>query len=90
MPDLKSVWKLELLFSSMLLLFNFHSLCTSEIGRDKLGPAIETDVVSFPGSCVGEEEHCSRMHQIPLVTCILLRYTKITVNFWLPAESSTA
>ena len=25
--------------------------------------------------------HCSRMRQLPLVTCILLRYTKITVNF---------
>ena len=39
----------------------------------------------------GEEErepgtHCSRMRQVPLVTCILLRYTKITVNFCLPAE----
>ena len=26
------------------------------------------------------------MLQFPLVTCILLHYTKITVNFWLPAE----
>ena len=26
------------------------------------------------------------MHQVPLVTCILLCYTKITVNFCLPAE----
>ena len=48
-------------------------------------------VASFPGSCVGEEErepgtHCSRMRQVPLVTCILLRYTKITVNFCLPPE----
>ena len=48
-------------------------------------------VALFPGSCVGEEErqpgtHYSRMHQVPLVTCILLRYTKITVNFCLPAE----
>ena len=38
-------------------------------------------VASFPGSCAGEEErepgtHCSRMRQVPLVTCILLRYTK--------------
>ena len=45
-------------------------------------------VTSFPGSCAGEEErepgtHCSRMRQVPLVTCILLRYTKITVNFCL-------
>ena len=48
-------------------------------------------LASFPGSCVGEEgrepgTHCSRMRQIPLVICILLRYTKITVNFCLPAE----
>ena len=44
-------------------------------------------------SCTGEEErkpgtHCSRMHQIPLVTRILLHYTKITVNFCLPPERS--
>ena len=49
----------------------------------------------FPGSCVGEEErepstHCLRMCQVPLVTCILLRYTKIMVNFCLPAEGRTA
>ena len=48
-------------------------------------------LASFPGSCAGEEErepgtHCSRMRQVPLVTCILLRYTKITVNFCLPPE----
>ena len=48
-------------------------------------------LASFPGSCAGEEEkepgtHCSRMRQVPLVTCILLRYTKITVNFCLLAE----
>ena len=41
---------------------------------------------------MGEEErepgtYCSRMHQVSLVTCILLRYTKITVNFCLPAET---
>ena len=52
-------------------------------------------LASFPGSCAGEEErepgtHCSRMHQVPLVTCILLRYTKITVNCCLPAEGRTA
>ena len=52
-------------------------------------------VALFPGSCVGEEErepgiHCSRMRQVPLVTCILLRYTKITVNFCLPPEGRTA
>ena len=50
-------------------------------------------IASFPGSCAGEEEresgtHCSRMRQVPLVTCILLRYTKITVNFCLPPERS--
>ena len=50
-----------------------------------------TFIASFPGSCAGEEErepgtHCSRMRQVPLVTCILLRYTKITVNFCLPPE----
>ena len=48
-------------------------------------------LASFPGSCAGEEErepgtHCSHMRQIPLVTCILLRYTEITVNFCLPSE----
>ena len=49
----------------------------------------ETGLV--PGSCAGEEErepgtHCLRMCQVPLVTCPLLRYTKITVNFRLPPE----
>ena len=29
--------------------------------------------------------HCSRMHQVSMVTCILLCYTKITTNFSLPA-----
>ena len=38
------------------------------------------NVASFPGSCAGEEErepgtHCLCMRQVPLVTCILLRYT---------------
>ena len=46
---------------------------------------------SFPGSCAVEEErepgtHCLRMCQVPLVTCILLRYSKITINFCSPAE----
>ena len=46
---------------------------------------------SFPGSCSGEEErepgtHCLCMCEVPLVTCILLRYTKIMVNFCSPAE----
>ena len=40
---------------------------------------------SFPGSHAWEEErepgtHFSCMRQVPLVTCILLRYTKITVT----------
>ena len=40
---------------------------------------------------VGVEERkpgtlCLCMHQIPLVTCILLYQTKITENFCLPAE----
>ena len=48
-------------------------------------------LASFPGSCTGEEEresgtHCSHMRRVPLITCILLRDTKITVNFCLPAE----
>ena len=43
-------------------------------------------LASFPGSCAGEEEkepgtHCSRMRQVPLVTCILLRYTKFYSQF---------
>ena len=29
---------------------------------------------------------CSRMHQVSMVTCILLCYTKITTSFSLPAE----
>ena len=51
----------------------------------------DCSIASFPGSRAGEEErepgtHCSRMRQVPLVTCILLRYTKINENFCLPAE----
>ena len=30
--------------------------------------------------------HCSRMREVSMVTCILLRYTNITTNFSLPAE----
>ena len=30
--------------------------------------------------------HCSHMRQVSMVTCILLRHTKITTNFSLPAE----
>jgi len=49
-----------------------------------LTPA-EFKFASFPGSRAGEEERwpgtqCSRKRQFPLVTCILLRCTKITVN----------
>ena len=45
----------------------------------------DSRLASFPGSRAGEEErepgtHCSRMCQVPLVTCILLCCTKITVN----------
>ena len=45
---------------------------------------VRTNIASFPGSCVGEEErepdtHCLRMRQVPLVTCILLCNTKISV-----------
>ena len=45
----------------------------------------------LPGSHAGEEErepgtHCSRMRQVPLVTCILLHHTKTNGNFCLPAE----
>ena len=52
---------------------------------DQLGLVVATLLASFPGSRAGEEErepgtHCSHMRQVPLVTCILLRYTKITVN----------
>ena len=46
-------------------------------------------LAAFPGhpqilscSCGGTR----LMHQVPLVTCILLCYTKITVNFCSPAE----
>ena len=52
-------------------------------------------LASFPGSCAGEEErepgtHCLCMHQVPLVTCILLCYTKITVNSVHLLEDHTA
>ena len=30
--------------------------------------------------------YCLHMLQVPMVTCILLRYTKITTNFSLPTE----
>ena len=46
----------------------------------------------FPGYCAGEEErepgtHYSCIHQVPLVTCIVLRYSKITVNAVYPLKS---
>ena len=52
-------------------------------------------VASFPGSRVWEEKrepgtHCLHMRQVPLVTCILLRYTKITVNSVYLQKGSTA
>ena len=42
----------------------------------------------FSGSDAGEEERESATHSVkfPCVTCILLHYTTITVNFCLPAE----
>ena len=48
-------------------------------------------IASFQGSCAGEEErqpgtHCLSMCQVPLAICILLCYTKIMINFCLPAE----
>ena len=47
----------------------------------------------FPRCCAGEEErepgtHCLSMHQVSLVTCILLRNAKLTVNFCSPDERS--
>ena len=43
-----------------------------------------------PGTARGEKRapgvHCSRMCEVSIVTCILLRYTKITTNFSLPAD----
>ena len=52
-------------------------------------------LASFPGSRAWEEErepgtHCSRMRQVPLVTCILLRYTKITATSVYLEKGSTA
>ena len=44
----------------------------------------------FPALQGGEKRapgvHCSHMRQVSMVTCILLRYTKITTNFSLPAR----
>ena len=49
------------------------------------GSSAQQRLASFSGSRAGEEErepgtHCSRMHQVPLATCILLRCTKFTIN----------
>ena len=62
------------------LLFN-----AKQIMLNNQGFRISENLASFPGSRAGEEErdpgtHCSHMRQVPLVTCILLRCTKITVN----------
>ena len=62
-----------------------------EGGRGRRQSIASSLIASFPGSCAEEEErepgtHCSRMRQVPLVTCILLCYSKITVNFCLPPE----
>ena len=72
-----------------------NSLLASVLTFFFLHAEYKAKLASFPGSCVGEEErqpgtHCLRMCQVPLVTCILLCYTKITVNFCLPAVSHTA
>ena len=77
----------KLLAGFIALLLGPHRLSVVTSDRSWAGYAI----ASFPGSCAGEEErepgtHCSRMHQVPLVTCILLHYTKINGNFYLPAE----
>ena len=55
------------------------------------GSAEVQHVTLFLGSCPGEEEkessiHCLHACQVPLVTRILLCYTTIMFNFWLPAE----
>ena len=64
-------------------------LCPSAQGGQQTGHAMS--IASFPGSRAAEEgrepgTHCSCMLQVPLVTCILLRYTKVNGNFCLPAE----
>ena len=55
---------------------------------------LDIPLSSLHGSRAWEERepgaHCSRKCQVPLVTCILFRYTKIMVNFFLPAKGSTA
>ena len=53
--------------------------------------ATQSSLIPRLNNLCGEEEkgpgtHCSHMCQVSLVTCILLRYTKITVNFCLLAE----
>ena len=67
------------------------TLCSNSRGVPKVSPGKWsgfTPLVDFPGSREGEEErepgtHCSHTRQVSMVTCILLRYTKI--NFCLPA-----
>ena len=66
------------------------TICKTQAAfADSQNIGLLANLASFPGS--GEEErepgmHCLRMRQIPLVTCILVHYTKITVNFYIPAE----
>ena len=75
--------------SRTLLLGGLNSV--SKSAHTRAPPWGVWGLASFSGSRAGEEErepgaHCSRMRQVPLVTCILLRYTKINGNFCLPAE----
>ena len=55
---------------------------------------LDIPLSSLPGSRAWEERepgaHCSRKCQVPLVTCILFRYTKIMVNFFYLKKGSTA
>ena len=62
-----------------------------EIKRTKWALASYPGLAWFPvpqgeGKKRAPGVHCSRMCQVSMVTCILLRYTKITTNFSLPAE----
>ena len=79
----------------------FRVICKATYARERdrgksshrLRGQIISRTASFPGSCAVEEEeslvhtvHCSCMCRVPLVTCIVLDYTKIMANFCLHAE----
>ena len=72
----------------MLTVIKIFTQLGSQLSLRQLAPRL----ASFPGSCVGEEErepgtHCSRMRQVPMVTCILLRYTGLDYGqFLIPPE----